>query len=266
MLRDFAIPVGFDPTDLSALALFSASLLVFAAIGLVALYRERDLRPTEQRTTLACWYDDTKLKDVAAQNGVDRKPVEVETTSGHGVGIRLPSVLGKAEGGTRTVHKPYDDRGELISRLLERLDEVDRLNRDADQLHLAGRLAAIDDEVPEWELRARLEATHRALAESESSIQLLEGEWEVEGEEGDLLLMRTDVRIADSGGREPRSLPLPDGIAIHVRLDGELTHHGRAAMLGVTQPIHAGVLGTVRQREPATGCLQIVPIAVFQRG
>lgn len=198
----------------------SAVLLVFVAIGLLVLYRRRDGRPTGRRTTLPCWYDDATLEDIAAQNGVDRKPVEVETQSGHGAGVQLPSVFGRTEGGKRTLHRPYDGPGELISRLVEALDAHGRLHRDANQTKVR-----------------------------EGSIQLLEGEWEVEGAEGDLLLRRADDRRA-----------------IHVRLDGELTHHGRSAMLGVTRPIHACVIGTVRQHDPVAGCLEIAPIAVFQRG
>jgi hypothetical protein len=233
--------------------------------------------PVDRGTALPCWSNDAMLRDVAAQNGV---------------------------GG-----KSADDRGELIFRVLARLDEDERLSRSADQLktgalranqlraalangpasarkffaewleerypygldgvardELAGRLATIDDEVQERELRAKLESAHRVLAERTSSILLLEGTWAVEGKEGDLLLMRTDLRIVDRAGRELVSMPLPDGIAIHVRLDGKLTHHGKNALLRVTQPIHACVMGTVRQHEPTTGCLEIVPIAVFQRG
>lgn len=283
--------------------------LTLAAIALVAIYRGHNARPSDERTALPCWYDEAMLRDVAAQNGVDRKPVEIETRSGHGAGVRLPAAFGKTEGGTRTLHKLYDDPGELIARLVEGLNENGRLNRDADQLdardltprplsaalaagearteelfaewlrehypnglegvdrnELARRLATIDGEVPEWEVRAGLLAAHRDLAGAESSIQLLEGRWEVEGEEGDLLLERADVRIADRSGGEPRSHPLPAGLAIQVRLDGELTHHGRGAMLGVTQPIQVCVLGTVRQHEASTGRLEIAPIAVFQRG
>lgn len=283
--------------------------LTLAAVALVAIYRGRDARQADERTTLPCWYDEAMLRDVAAQNGVDRKPVEIETRSGHGAGVRLPAAFGKTEGGTRALHKLHDDPGELISQLIEGLEENGRLNRDADQLdgrdldprplstalaagearteevfaewlrehypsglegvdrdELARGLATIDDEVPEWEVRARLQAAHRDLAGAESSIQLLEGRWKVGGEEGDLRLERTDVRIADRSGGEPRSHPLPAGVAIRVRLDGELTHHGRGAMLGVTQPIQACVLGTVRQHEASTGRLEITPIAVFQRG
>lgn len=284
--------------------------MLIAVACLVLLYLAvRGRRVARRTTTLPCWTDDATLEDVAAQNGVDRKPVEIETHRGRGFSMRLHSLRGEAEGGTRSLHKPSDDRGELISRLLGKLDEDGRLHRDADQLNmrdlpsrplltaltggerslkelfaewlkehypdgldgvdrdeLADRLATIDDEVPEWDLRAKLLAAHRGLAEAESSLQLLEGRWEVEGDEGHLLLKRTDVRIADRPNREPRSHPLPDGVAIQVHLDGELTHHGRSAMLGVTQPIQACVIGTVRQHDAATGCLEIAPIAVFQRG
>lgn len=178
------------------------------------------------RTTFPYWSDEAILRDVAAQNGVDR---------------------------------PFDDPGELIARVLGRLGRDGRLSREADEVRMAAPFE-------EGGLRARLEAAHRALARSESSIQLLEGEWEVEGEEGDLLLARADVRVVDRPGGAPRSLPLPAGVAIHVRLDGKLTRHGKSAMLGVTQPIRACVIGTVRQHEPIAGCLEITPIAVFQRG
>lgn len=130
---------------------------------------------------------------------------------------------------------------------------------------LASKLAEMREEIPEEHLRARLQESHRALAESNGSILLLEGEWRAEGEEGDLRLERTDLRVAAYEESAPKSLPLPTGVAIHVKLDGELTRHGKNSMVGVTRPIRGSVMGTVRQYEPTTGCLEIAPIAVFQR-
>ncbi|HEX5762986.1 MAG TPA: hypothetical protein VFY04_07680 [Solirubrobacterales bacterium] len=265
---------GLEPTSLSPLAPALSFGLIVALLGAFVFFcftRRRsaghrfevdepdvDHPPADRGTALLCWCNEAVLMDVAAQNGVDGQPVEVETRTGLGLRVRLANFRGKAEEGTRTLHRPFNDRGELLFRVLAKLDEEGMLSRTADHVSTP--------EIGEEKIRREVKAAHRALAEGDSSILLLEGGWEVEGEEGDLLLRRTDLRTHDHQSREPRSLPMPDGVGIHVHLDDELTRHGKNAMLGVTRPIRACLMGTVRQYEPTTGCLEIAAIAVFQRG
>jgi hypothetical protein len=130
---------------------------------------------------------------------------------------------------------------------------------------LAQKLAEMSAEFPEEQLRERIADAHLTLAKNEGSVILLEGEWDVAGDDGDLLLERTDLRVAAHDQDVPKSLPMPAGVSIHVRVEGELTRHGKNCMVGVTRPIRGCVMGTVRQHVPSTGCLEIAPIAIFQR-
>jgi hypothetical protein len=131
---------------------------------------------------------------------------------------------------------------------------------------LATELAGMGSEISEERLREELGAAHHSLASSDGSILLLEGEWTARDEDKDgFLLERTDIKVAAYDEPVARSVPMPAGVAIHVRLDGELTRYGQNSMHGVTRPIRACVMGTVRQYDPDSGCLEIAPIAVFQR-
>lgn len=139
---------------------------------------------------------------------------------------------------------------------------------DVDVGELARKMATIGTEVPESSIHERLSsALDRVQRDGSESILFLEGEWRVHEENGNVVLDRTDIRAMAGDGVAPevRSVPLPSGASIKVRLEGDLTAHGRNRMVGVERPIRASVMGTVRQCDPRDCLLELIPMAVFQR-
>jgi hypothetical protein len=133
---------------------------------------------------------------------------------------------------------------------------------------LAEKLATIGTEIPDGAVRERLKEALEAVKASEhGSVLFSEGEWSVEGDEGDLLLTRTDVQVVASiRPTPPRSVPMPDGITIKARLTDKLTDHGKRRLGGgVSLPVRASILATVRTYDPGNCCLELTPIAVVQR-
>jgi hypothetical protein len=131
---------------------------------------------------------------------------------------------------------------------------------------LASELSRIGHEIPQEGLRQHLRDAFASIAASQDSIIFCEGEWAIEGDEEDLLLTRTDLRVTTHAeANVNQSIPMPTGCSITARLQGGLTSHGRRRMIGVTQPIRASIIATLRQYEPDTGCFEIAPISVFQR-
>ncbi len=59
---------------------------------------------------------------------------------------------------------------------------------------------------------------------------------------------------------------MPEGATITMGLpESDLTSHGKTRMVGVSRPIRAKALATLKQYDPDTGCFELVPIAVYQR-
>lgn len=136
---------------------------------------------------------------------------------------------------------------------------------------LVTALADVAEELPEERIRRQLCEIHRRMAKSDSRVEFIEGEWRVlEHGGGRVIISLTTLRLVD-----PDLLPwddgsttaeMPAGASIQVGLNEELlTRHGQNAFIGVTRPVRACVMGTIRQHDPETGRLEIAPIAVFQR-
>jgi hypothetical protein len=132
---------------------------------------------------------------------------------------------------------------------------------------LVEQLSRLGQQFPEKKICERLCKAFEATANSPDSPLFLEGEWLPEEANGTIVLRRTDLRIASGHyeRRTERSIPMPDGVSITARLEGELTEHGKNRMVGVSRPVRASVLATVKQYVPDTSCFELVPIAVFQR-
>jgi hypothetical protein len=132
---------------------------------------------------------------------------------------------------------------------------------------LAAQLAASATDSSDVRVVEHMLEKFRALQDGDEQILFMEGEWAIEpaGEEG-LRLSRTDLRILQAERYRSGSLPIPEGLGIEATLSTEsLTSHGRNRMVGVTQPVRASVVGTLRQFEDGSGRLELAPVAVFQR-
>ena len=135
---------------------------------------------------------------------------------------------------------------------------------------LAAALAGVGRTPPGVKVRDAVVANFKTLQSGSEQLLFLEGEWAIEEANGQIVLSRTNLRLSygvpgDTDGASS-SLPMPDGVSIKSRFDATaLTNHGRNRMVGVTQPIRACMVGTMRQYDENCGCLEIVPVAVFQR-
>lgn len=132
---------------------------------------------------------------------------------------------------------------------------------------LVEKLSRLGQQFPEKKICERLCKAFEAISNNPDSPLFLEGEWLPEENNGSIVLRRTDLRIASGHyeRRTERSIPMPEGVSITARLEGELTEHGKNRMVGVSRPVRASVLATVKQYVPDTSCFELVPIAVFQR-
>lgn len=138
-----------------------------------------------------------------------------------------------------------------------------------DPAQLAEQLARLGQEFPQGKVCERLKSSFESVQADQPEAPLyVEGEWAVKGENESVILSRTNLRVQSIGplGAQERSIPMPEGASIVMKLpEGELTSHGQNRMVGVSRPVRATVLGTLKNYDPETGCFQLVPIAVYQR-
>jgi len=231
--------------------------------------------------------------------------IEQEQRSGASASVPKEIFKKTSESGTKVTHQPHDDLGDLILKVLRHLDDHDQLSEadliDAEDIlseplldfsdrtgtrrffeswlkdnfadgldgvqheELATKLADMHPELTEENLSTRLRASFEELKQDADSVLFLEGEWKIEGEVGNLVLRRTDLRVEAADDGAPKSIRMPSGASISARIEGQLTDHGKNRMVGQSQPIRASVLASIRQYNPDTGCLEIAPIGVFQR-
>lgn len=315
----------FSP-DLSGLGgLLSLLLVLLAALGFAVaamvayiLFDDRVLTPREsdqfkfepgpidRGVALIDYVNEHTLRSLAKYHEIE-PPATIEQEQREGVSASAPQEVFKAssETGTKVTHRPHDDLGDLILKVLRHLDDRGELSEadliDAEDIlseplpdfsdskgtreffeswlkenfaagldgvkheDLATKLAEMHPELADESLSARLRASFEELKQDADSVLFLEGEWRIEGESGDLVLKRTDLRIKARDDGAPKSIRMPAGASIAARIEGQLTDHGKNRMIGQSRPIRASVLASIRQYNPDTGCLEIAPIGVFQR-
>jgi len=135
---------------------------------------------------------------------------------------------------------------------------------------LAEELARLGELLPQKKICERLRSSFEGIVENAAETPLfLEGEWAVsDDDKGVITLNKTNLRVESPtpSGAAVRSIPMPDGASIKMTLlESELTEHGKRRMVGVSRPIRARVLATLKQYNPDSGCFELVPIAVYQR-
>jgi hypothetical protein len=135
---------------------------------------------------------------------------------------------------------------------------------------LARELGSLGEQLPQTKICDRLRTSFSEIDDhAPEAVLFFEGEWAVKNDgSGTITLSKTNLRVESPGpeGRRTRSIPIPDNASIVMDVsESDLTVHGRTRMVGVSRPIRAKVLATLRQYDPDTGCFEVVPIAVYQR-
>ena len=134
---------------------------------------------------------------------------------------------------------------------------------------LAEQLARLGEQFPQKKICERLKASFAAVEENDPDSPLyLEGEWAVATDDETVVLDRTNLRVESPTpyGSQQRSIPIPEGASIKITLPkAGLTDHGKTKMVGVSRPIRAKVLATMKEHIPDTGCFELVPIAIYQQ-
>jgi hypothetical protein len=267
--------------------------------------------PTDNGAAFPDFVNEASLRHLASHHELGEVPAQIQETQGAAVKGGAPQgvLSGEHSHQTTVTHKPHDDLGELIRKIVRHLFETNELNQSIDRIwiedimveavpnfadperaqeafeawleenyphgfdgvapaQLAEELARLGEQFPQKRICERLKTSFEGVVKNDpEAVLYLEGEWAVASNDETVDLSRTNLRVESPTplGPQERSIPMPEGAAITMQLPkAELTRHGKTRMVGVSRPIRARVLATMKQYDPNTGCFELVPIAVYQ--